>query len=525
MRSRTLALTVGACALALEVGACRDASDPDVARGEIGPQGGLLSSVDSILTVAIQPGALEETIELTIERSIEAPDAYGPAFLVRPNVALAIPATVTYRYPLPDDTRTTAVGHVDPQEFADGVGRWRPLPVVRLDPAQQIVTATDDQLSLFYTLLDRLDPSVPDTGDTGTSAGPSTDSATGSTTDSSVGTTIEPPDTTSTTNPTTSDGTSSSTSDTSSSDSSDGGSTGGSVDCDDLPMPPFMVDEFLFDGSPFDGNSEDMTFTSTGALVVRNGPDLVQVSPAGTVTPIATSMMLPETLGLRWTTFDTIVTATYFTGELLQIASDGTVTTLRSGLGIGNGVYAALDGNIFFTDYTGQLAAYIDSTGTMLTELGLGGDEAPEANGIIYDPDRNYVYYVGYGPGIVQRVDVTDLANPGAPLTIATIPSEGGGDQVGLDGVAMDACGNLYIVDQNQGAPGSLYRLFLDAAGDPVGAPQLLVPSFPDGVANVVFAQGPGWEAYETTLFLVGLPGRIFTVDVGVAGAPTPAGG
>jgi hypothetical protein len=131
---------------------------------------------------------------------------------------------------------------------------------------------------------------------------------------------------------------------------------------------------------------------------------------------------------------------------------------------------------------------------------------------------------VAYGPGLVMRVDVTDLANPGLPQLVATIVSEGGVDQVGLDGLSMDECGNLYIVDQNQGDPGSLYRLILDDAGDVVGAPQLLVDVFPDGVANAQFAQGPGWEAFATTLFVVGLPGRIFMVDVGVAGAPTAAG-
>jgi hypothetical protein len=57
-----------------------------------------------------------------------------------------------------------------------------------------------------------------------------------------------------------------------------------------------------------------------------------------------------------------------------------------------------------------------------------------------------------------------------------------------------------------------------------VGAPELLVETFPDGIANVVFAQGPGWEAYDTTVFTIGLPGRIFMVDVGIDGAPTPAG-
>jgi sugar lactone lactonase YvrE len=510
---------VGACTLSLGLGACRDASDPELARGEIGPDGGLLTSIDSILTIAIQPGALEETIELTIERSEDPPNVYGPAFRVLPNPSLLVPATVTYRYPLPDDTSETAIGYVDPQEYADGDGRWRPLPVVRIDPPQKLVTATDEQLSLYYALLDDTPALPPETtGEPDTSAGPTAGPSADTTEpESEAGTTTVDPDTSvgPTSDPTTS----------STGDEATDATTGPIGSCLDLPMGPLAVEEFMFTGSPLDGNSEDLTFSTVGSIVVRNGPDLVQLSPAGVVTPIATEVALPNTYGLRWTPAGNVVAASASTGEILQITPGGTVTTLWSGLGIPNAVHPALDGNIFFTDYTGALAAWIDPAGTTLTELGAGGDEAPEANGIVYDPDRSLVYYVTYGPGAVFRVDVTDLDNPGTPEVIATIASEGGGDLVGLDGVAMDECGNLYIIDQNQGAPGSLYRLLLDATGDVVGAPQLLVETFPDGVANPVFAQGPGWEAFETYVFVVGLPGRIFMVDVGVAGAPTPAGG
>lgn len=512
------------CTLALGGSACRDASDPELARGEIGPDGGLLTSIDSILTIAIQPGALDETIELTIQRSVDPPDVYGPAFRVQPNPTLAIPATVTYRYPLPDDTSDTSIGYVDPLEYLDGDARWRSLPVVRIDPAQKLVTATDEQLSLFYALLDESPPLPGTTGEPETDAGPSDGPSSADTTNPPDTSTTTPIDPDTSTGPTSDPSTSSSSSDGGESESESESTTGPLDPCDDLPMGPFVVEEFMFTGTPLDGNAEDLTFSSIGSIIVRNGDDLVQISPAGVVTTIVTEAPLPDTLGLRWTPAGTIVTAALAPGQILEITPAGVITQRLGGLGIPNAVYPALDGNIFFTDFTGALAAWLDPTGDV-TELGAGGDEAPQANGIIYDPDRDFVYYVAYGPGVVYRVDVSNLDNPGVPESIATIVSEGGGDQVGLDGVAMDACGNLYIVDQNQGDPGSLYRIFLDAAGDVVGAPQLMVEAFPDGVANPVFAQGPGWEAFDTSVFAIGLPGRIFMVDVGVAGAPTAAGG
>lgn len=502
--------------------ACKDASDSDVVRGEIGPSGGLLSSADSILTIAIQPGALDETIELVIERSGEPPDVYGPAFRVEPNLALNIPSTVTYRYPLPDDTSETAVGYVDADEFVSGNGRWRPLPVVRLDAAQKLVTAIDTKISLYYGLLDD-DLGLPGDGtadgtDDDTTATPTTTTAT-TTTATATTTTTDTSASATTVDPDTSAGT------TDTGEESSGETTGTPMGCAALPAPPLAVDEFMFAGTPL-LDSEDMTFTANGSIIARDGPELVEISPAGAVTTIPTMVALPEpTLGTRWTPAGTVVTAGQFTGELLEIQPDGSVAVLVNMLGIPNGVFVALDGTIFFTEFTGQRASWVDPNGGMLTVLGQGGDDAPSTNGIVYDPDRDLVFYVSYYAGIIYRVDVTDLANPGDPQMIATIPSLGGADAVGLDGVALDVCGNLYVVDQNQDAPGSLYRLQLDAAGAPTGAPEVLVEAFPAGVANVVFAQGPGWEAFDTTVFTIGLPGRIFMVDVGVPGAPTPAGG
>lgn len=510
--------------MVLATSACRDVSDSEIARRSIGPDGGVITSIDSVLTIAIQPGALEQSFEFTIEPSTDPPDVYGPAYRVQPSVELAIPGTITYRFELPEDTSDLAIGYIDTDEYANDEGRWYPLPVVRLDPAQKLIAATETKINIYYGLLGSGgSPSTnggtsnPDTsGPTDPTVPTNTDSAT--TGDSSDSATTNPTDPT--TDPTTDPGNSSTTEGESDTDPT----TTGNGPCDNLPAAPLPFDEFMFDGSPLDGGSEDMTFTTAGLIVTRNGDQLVGIAPDGSITPIPTMTMLPaQTLGTRQTPSGSIVTASQSTGEILEIQQNGTVTTLWNGLMLPNGIFIALDGTIFFTDFLLNLAAYIDGAGTMQVDLGMGGDEAPQANGIIYDPDRNFVYYVAYGPGIVYRVDVSNLANPGAPQPIAMIGSEGGGDQVGLDGVAMDTCGNLYIVDQNQGDPGSLYRLTLNAAGDPVGNAELLV-DFPDGAANVVFAQGPGWEAYENYVFTIGLEGRIFRVDVGIDGAPTPAG-
>ncbi len=525
VRSSDLTLAVSWFVLGVGLSACTKSSDPDVVRQTIGPDGGLVTSADAILTIAIQPGALDQSVEISVQRSEDPPDVYGPAFLVRPNLELAVPSTVTYRYPLPEDTSEVAVGYVDADEFADGDARWRPLPVVRLEPAQKLVTATDTELSIFYALLDERvvvpDPTTSSSTTTGP-GDPTVDPSTTTTTTVDPSTTTDPT-TEATVDPSTTSGSTTGPGEQSSSGETTDTETTGTPDaCDMLPAGPLPFDEFMFDGTPLDGNSEDMSFSTEGNIIVRNGPDLVRISPAGVVTVLNTSVPLNDTLGLRWTVDDTIVINSLAPGEILEIDPvTGNVAQLEGGLGFPNALFPALDGNIFFSDFTGQLIAWMDPAGATVTTLAAGGDDAPQANGTIYDPDRNYVYYVSYGPGLIWRVDVTDLNNPGTPENIGNIPVA----SVGLDGLALDACGNLYVVDQQQGGPGALYRIILDDLGDIVGAPEAIVPAFPAGVANAVFAQGPGWEAYENTIFVVGLPGRIFTVDVGVPGAPTPVGG
>jgi hypothetical protein len=145
--------------LAVGLGGCPDEpEDPDVARRVIGPGGGLITSTDEVLTLAIPPGALEEEVELFILRSNEPPDVLGQAYLVRPNPVLRYDATVTYREELPDDTSSLAVGAVDALAYEEGRGQWEPLPLLRVDPEAALVSGLDDGISIFYGLLDDAEP-------------------------------------------------------------------------------------------------------------------------------------------------------------------------------------------------------------------------------------------------------------------------------------------------------------------------------------------------------------------------------
>lgn len=169
--------------LALGLGGCPDApSDPDVARRVIGPGGGIITSTDDVLTLAIPPGALEEAVELFVLRSDEPPAVFGEAYLVRPSPVLRYDISVTYRQELPDDTSALAVGAIDATAYEEGRGRWEPLPLLRVDRQAKLVSGLDDGVSIFYGLLNDAEPSVSDddgettgTGDPTTGTDPDTD--------------------------------------------------------------------------------------------------------------------------------------------------------------------------------------------------------------------------------------------------------------------------------------------------------------------------------------------------------------
>lgn len=289
---------------------------------------------------------------------------------------------------------------------------------------------------------------------------------------------------------------------------------------DTLPAGPLNVAEFFFTGAPLDGNSFDLTFSSVGALLVRDGDNLVAIDIDGNVNMVPVSEQLPATLGLRLGSSGELLAAAFFESQILGVESSGTVTTYwDEELLIPYALFPTRDGGLFLTDFQVPLVGYIPPGAGELVTLVQGADFAATASGILHDPDRERVFYLSYDLGLLYGLDVTNIGEPGKPQLLYDLAADE--PDVRLSGLAMDICGHLYVVDQNQGGPGALYRFELDVSGTAVVAVTKLATDFPAGIANCVFAEGPSWDAYETTLFCVGLPGVIYTVDVGVQGAPT----
>lgn len=145
--------TITTLLLLLAIGACTDEPE-DVVRQTIGPAGGLVSSHDDVLTLVFQPGALTREYEIEIFPSEEPPLIFGSAYRVKPEIDLAVNLEVTYRRVLPNNTDGVTVGAIRLDDYTEQMGYWDALPRLSIDEASGSVLASDDQLSLYYGLLE-----------------------------------------------------------------------------------------------------------------------------------------------------------------------------------------------------------------------------------------------------------------------------------------------------------------------------------------------------------------------------------
>lgn len=281
---------------------------------------------------------------------------------------------------------------------------------------------------------------------------------------------------------------------------SDGTTTGG-IGCEGLPAGPFtpevVTDVF--------GGSEDLAFDGLGYLAAKAGDAVLLVDAA--LTPTTLASPVPKAYGLRFMVGGDLAVALPDDGKILRITRLGVVTDLATGLGGPNGLFPGLDGSLWVTEFAGARVSRIRPD--LTTEIIVQGAEANAANGIVHDLIRQRLFFTNYASGRIASVDVPEGGTPGAPVEVVTLQGR-------PDGLALDACGHLYAVDQQNSR---LYRIWLDPAGAALGEPELLA-EHPTNVANAHFGRGVGFDA--VSIYTAGNPGVVYRIPVGVAGAAIP---
>lgn len=277
-----------------------------------------------------------------------------------------------------------------------------------------------------------------------------------------------------------------------------GGGGGVALDCENLPDAPITA---TLVSQAFDG-SEDIAFDGKGNLAGKNGNEIILLDGNGDTTALAAAT--GTVLGTRFLSDGRLIIARG--NSVDQISTAGDLTQYVSLNGSPNGVFTDFEDNVWVTRFQGNEVVKIDSA--MTVESIVMGADATSANGIVRHPTLDYIYYTEYGEANVHRVDIS--TSPYVAELIANIPG------TALDGMTMDACGNLYVVDN--GGNG-LYRQLLDDTGAAVGAPEL-ISTTATNVANGQFGSGPGWN--DTSIYAAGFPGDLYEIPVGVPGAAIP---
>jgi sugar lactone lactonase YvrE len=326
------------------------------------------------------------------------------------------------------------------------------------------------------------------TGETPTTGTPTT----GSTTDPTTGSTTDPT-TDSTTDPTTDSTTDPSTGTTE-------GTTGDPIDCRAIVRGPVTPELFV---SGYDG-SEDLAFDGKGGLALKQDDKIMIVRADKSETMLAEQ--IPVAYGSRFIADGRLLVALPQDGKVIAVDPRGAVSDFVGGVLGANGIYADTAGDVWLTEFGGSKLIRIKPD--MSEETIVMGPDAVSANGVVFDPQRGLVFYTNYQLGIVRSVAIDGQGEPAAPQLVTTIPASA------PDGLTLDACGNLYVVDQGNSR---LFRVLLDGEGAAIGEAEALA-DFPSNVANAQFGVGEGFD--DHTLYVAGNPGDVYMVVVEFPGAP-----
>lgn len=122
----------------------------DAAGDGIGPEGGIVESADGRLSIDIPEGALDETVDITIEEVDDLPeDALGPAYRVMPvGTVFNGPVFVVYNY----GARGMEVEPDDIVLVVERDGEWSRMPDRHVYAEEGLVSASALYLSTFCVI-------------------------------------------------------------------------------------------------------------------------------------------------------------------------------------------------------------------------------------------------------------------------------------------------------------------------------------------------------------------------------------
>ncbi|MBL4632600.1 MAG: SMP-30/gluconolactonase/LRE family protein, partial [Kofleriaceae bacterium] len=274
------------------------------------------------------------------------------------------------------------------------------------------------------------------------------------------------------------------------------------VDCSSLTALPITATNL----TGFSG-SEDFAFDAEGNLASNRDGNVTKQPKTG-----ASSLFSPnigsETAGTRYLSNGDLIIAQVENGELLRIRPNGSSDTILTGIAYPNGVEVDRDDFVYVAEHdAGRIRRVNPNTGAF-TVIATG---LTNPNGLSFSPDYKTLYVNSFGGGTIHKITVDAQGAWSSPELLGDIfdGSGGpGGQRGGLDGMAVDACGNVYVTEFEVGF---IWRFTPEGLREKV----IELPSF--WIPNMHWGSGiGGWD--ETILYVMDRDeGRLFELDLGIS--------
>jgi sugar lactone lactonase YvrE len=272
-------------------------------------------------------------------------------------------------------------------------------------------------------------------------------------------------------------------------------------DCDALPAGPLTL-------VPLGGQitaSEDLAFDAEGNLVGANDSVIFRSRYDGTRTPFVT---LSFRAGMRFDPAGNLMVNDDSLGRLVRVEPDRSQYTVLSGLTYPNGMEVGMDGYVYLTEQSAGRVRRIHPITGEATVLTTG---VSEPNGLTFNEDYTALY-IGSFCGTDGTIFKLPIGPDGTPGTLE--PWATGVGTGCLDGMGVDACGNLYVADYGAS---HIYRISKDGLTKRVIIDESGTFTY---MPNMQWGSGVGgWDPMK--LYIPeGWSHGVFEVDVGVPSKP-----
>ncbi len=206
------------------------------------------------------------------------------------------------------------------------------------------------------------------------------------------------------------------------------------ADCDNPPAPD--VGYTIINGPKA---TEDFAFDDEGNMIAAANGNLFKSRYDGTFELFMTGAG-GFIAGLRALPNGDIVYSDVDTGTIFRVDKDTAAKTpVLSGLEYSNGIEIGLDGFIYTAEQSGNRVRRINpDTG----EYSTVAEGLSNPNGLSFSPNYETLYIGSFGGGTIWKVDIDSDGEAGPVEIFASNVGTGA-----LDGMGVDACGNVYVCD------------------------------------------------------------------------------